>query len=122
MRRISSLKEGETQIGIRMRAKIVKNKVAPPFRIAEFDMYNSCGISYEADLVDLAVENKIIDRSGSWFSYGSTKLGQGRDRARVYLEENPAVVAEIRAKILDLKHITSGVVEAIEEPVAATEE
>ena len=122
VRRISSLKEGETQIGIRMRAKIVKNKVAPPFRIAEFDMYNSCGISYEADLVDLAVENKIIDRSGSWFSYGSTKLGQGRDRARVYLEENPAVVAEIRAKILDLKHITSGVVEAIEEPVAATEE
>jgi len=122
VRRISSLKEGETQIGIRIRAKIVKNKVAPPFRIAEFDMYNTCGISYEADLVDLAVENKIIDRSGSWFSYGTTKLGQGRDRARVYLEENPAIVAEIRAKILDLKHITSGVVEPVEEAVAAPEE
>jgi recombination protein RecA len=78
--------------------KIVKNKVAPPFRVAEVDMYSSCGISYEADLVDLAVENKIIDRSGSWFNYGSVKLGQGRDRARVYLEENPAVVAEIRKK------------------------
>lgn len=122
VRRISSLKEGETQIGIRMRAKIVKNKVAPPFRIAEFDMYNHCGISYEADLVDLGVENKIIDRSGSWFSYGSTKLGQGRDRVRVYLEENPAIAAEIRAKILDLKHISSGTTEAVEDAVVATEE
>ena len=119
VRRISSLKEGETQIGIRMRAKIVKNKVAPPFRIAEFDMYNTCGISYEADLVDLAVENKIIDRSGSWFSYGSTKLGQGRDRARVFLEENPAVSAEIRRQILELKHITSGAAEPEAEEVAA---
>ena len=105
-----------------MRAKIVKNKVAPPFRIAEFDMYNTCGISYEADLVDLGVENKIIDRSGSWFSYGSTKLGQGRDRVRVYLEENPAIAGEIRSKILDLKHISSGATEAVEEAVIATEE
>ena len=72
--------------------------------------------------MDLAVENKIIDRSGSWFSYGSTKLGQGRDRARVFLEENPAVVAEIRSRILDLKNISSGVAEAAEEAVVATEE
>lgn len=107
VRRISSLKEGETQIGIRMRAKIVKNKVAPPFRIAEFDMYNTCGISFEADLVDLAVENKIIERSGSWFSYGSTKLGQGRDRVRVHLEENPDVAQEIKQKVLELKNMVS---------------
>ena len=120
VRRINQLKEGETTIGMRMRVKIVKNKVAPPFRVAEVDMYSTCGISYEADLVDLAVENKIIDRSGSWFNYGSVKLGQGRDRARVYLEENPAVVAEIRKKIQDLKHITSGVAVA-EEEAAATE-
>ena len=120
VRRISQLKEGETTIGMRMRVKIVKNKVAPPFRVAEVDMYSTCGISYEADLVDLAVENKIIDRSGSWFNYGSVKLGQGRDRARVYLEENPAVVAEIRKKIQDLKNITSGVA-VVEEEVAAAE-
>jgi recombination protein RecA len=119
VRRISSLKEGENQIGIRMRAKIVKNKVAPPFRIAEFDMYNSCGISFEADLVDLAVENKIIERSGSWFSYGGTKLGQGRDRVRVYLEENPAITAEIKQKVLDLKCLTG--VAAAEEDTAAVE-
>jgi recombination protein RecA len=71
--------------------------------------------------VDLAVENKIVDRSGSWFNYGSTKLGQGRDRVRVYLEENPAVAAEIRKKILDLKNIVSGAPEP-EGAVATTEE
>lgn len=122
VRRINQLKEGENTIGMRMRVKVVKNKVAPPFRVAEVDMYSSCGISYEADLVDLAVENKIIDRSGSWFNYGSVKLGQGRDKARVYLEENPAVVAEIRKKIQDLKHITSGVAVAEEEAAAAEAE
>ena len=100
VRRIASIKDGDTQIGIRMRAKIVKNKVAPPFRIAEFDMYSTCGISMEADLLDLAVEEKIIDRSGSWFSYGKVKMGQGRDRARVFLEENPDAVIEIRDKVL----------------------
>jgi len=107
VRRIASLKDGETQIGIRMRAKIVKNKVAPPFRIAEFDMYNTCGISYEADLVDLAVENGIISRSGTWFSYGNTKLGQGRDRARQFLEENPNEVRDITARILEMKGVGS---------------
>ncbi len=122
VRRISQLKEGENQIGIRMRVKIVKNKVAPPFRVAEIDMYNTCGISYEADLVDLAVENKIIDRSGSWFNYGSAKLGQGRDRARVYLEENPAIAAEIKEKILELKHITSAAAVSEEETAAPAEE
>jgi recombination protein RecA len=100
VRRISTLKDGDVQIGIRMRAKIVKNKVAPPFRIAEFDMYNTCGISMEADLLDMAVEDKIIDRSGSWFSYGKNKLGQGRDRARLFLEENPEAAAEVRNKVL----------------------
>ncbi len=103
VRRISSIKDGETQIGIRMRAKIVKNKVAPPFRVAEFDMYNTCGISMEADLLDLAVEDKVIDRSGSWFSYGKNKLGQGRDRARAFLEENPDAVIEIRNKVLEAR-------------------
>ena len=106
VRRITSLKDGDTQVGIRMRAKIVKNKVAPPFRIAEFDMLNAKGISYEADLLDLAVEEKIIDRSGSWFSYGKTRLGQGRDRARTFLEENAEACAEIHKKVLAAKGIT----------------
>ena len=100
VRRISTLKDGDTQVGIRMRAKIVKNKVAPPFRIAEFDMLNVCGISYEADLLDMAIVDKVIQQSGSWFSYGKIKLGQGRDKARVFLEENPDKAAEVRKKVL----------------------
>ena len=105
VRRIATLKDGETQIGIRMRAKIVKNKVAPPFRIAEFDMYNTCGISKEADLLDMAIEDKVIQKSGSWFSYGKTKLGQGRDRARTFLEENSEACAEVRSKVLEARGI-----------------
>lgn len=103
VRRIATLKDGDMAIGIRMRAKIVKNKVAPPFRIAEFDMYGTCGISEHADLLDMAVEDKVIQKSGSWFSYGKNKLGQGRDRARVFLEENPDACVEIREKVLEAR-------------------
>jgi recombination protein RecA len=101
VRRVSTLKEGDNTTGIRMKAKVVKNKVAPPFRVAEFDMLNTCGISYAGDVLDLAVEDRIVDKSGSWFSYGETRLGQGRDKARVYLEENPAMVEEIKGKVLE---------------------
>ncbi|MEI7699996.1 MAG: recombinase RecA [Planctomycetia bacterium] len=121
VRRVNQLKEGENTIGMRMRVKIVKNKVAPPFRNAELDMYSTCGISYEADLLDLAVENKIIDRSGSWFNFGSHKLGQGRDRARVFLEENPTIAADVRQRILSLKNLTAPGNEAAETAVAAEE-
>ncbi len=100
VRRISTLKDGDNTIGIRMKAKIVKNKVAPPFRIAEFDMLSTGGISAEADLLDLAVQDRIIEKSGSWFSYGETRLGQGREKARVFLEENPDLVEQIRQKVL----------------------
>ena len=82
-------------------------------------MYNASGISYEADLVDLAVENKIIDRSGSWFSYGKEKLGQGRDRARVFLEENPEITAEIRQKVLEARGFSAAEPAAAEETTAA---
>jgi len=101
VRRISTLKDGDTAIGMRMRAKVVKNKVAPPFRMAEFDMLGTRGISLEGDILDLAVEDRLVDRSGSWFSYGETRLGQGKDKARTYLEENPDIVMELRSKILD---------------------
>jgi recombination protein RecA len=101
VRRIASLKEGEETIGMRMRAKIVKNKVAPPFRVAEFDMLVSRGISYEGDVLDLASAQNIVSKSGAWFNYGETRIGQGRDKARQYLEENPKVTAEIRAKVLE---------------------
>jgi len=100
VRKIATLKEGEETIGIRMRAKIVKNKVAPPFRIAEFDMLNTCGISLEGDVLDMAVEDRVIQKSGAWFSYGETRMGQGREKARAFLEENQEVLEEIRQKIL----------------------
>ncbi len=100
VRRITQIKDGDNVIGIRMRAKIVKNKVAPPFRQAEFDMLGECGISYEADMVDLAALFKVVTRSGSWYVYGDIKLGQGRDKARNYLRENPQVVAELKEKVM----------------------
>ncbi len=100
VRRISTLKEGDTTTGIRMRAKIVKNKVAPPFRMAEFDMLNESGISIEGDIIDLALEDRLLTRSGTWYSYGDVKLGQGRDRARLFFKENPDLLEELRDKIL----------------------
>jgi recombination protein RecA len=103
VRRISTLKEGENTVGIRIKAKIVKNKVAPPFRVAEFDMLGHRGISLEGDVLDLAVEDRVIDRAGTWFSYGEVRLGQGRDKARVFLEENPELLAKIRDKVLEVR-------------------
>jgi recombination protein RecA len=100
VRRISTLTVGEESVGIRMKGKVVKNKVAPPFRVAEFDMLGSCGISLEADVLDLAVIDKIIQKTGAWFAYGEHKIGQGRDKARVYLEQNPKILVEIRDQIL----------------------
>jgi recombination protein RecA len=101
VRRISTLKEGENTIGIRIKAKIVKNKVAPPFRTAEFDMLGHRGISLEGDVIDLAIEDQVVDRSGTWLSFGDIRLGQGRDKARTYLEENPEVLAKIKQKVLE---------------------
>ncbi len=100
VRRIGQLKDGEVVVGQRVRCKVVKNKVAPPFRIAEFDMMHTNGISYEGDLLDLGVAQKIVARSGSWFKYGETHIGQGKERARQYLIENRQVAVEIREKLL----------------------
>ena len=87
-------------MGQRVRAKIVKNKIAPPFRIAEFDMMHTHGISYEGDILDLGVKHGVVNRSGSWFKYGETYLGQGKEKARNFLMEDAAVTEEITQKVL----------------------
>jgi len=103
VRRIGALKDGEEVVGQRVRVKVVKNKVAPPFRVAEFDMMHANGISIEGDLLDLAIAAKLVDKTGTWLRYGETHLGQGREKARVFLKENPAVAKELREKILASK-------------------
>ncbi|MBN2448442.1 MAG: recombinase RecA [Phycisphaerae bacterium] len=102
-RRIGMLKDGEQVIGSRVRAKVVKNKVAPPFRQAEFDIMFDCGISAEGDLLDLAAECGIASRSGTWYSYGETRLGQGKENARQFLKDNPDIKAEMRKRIIEIK-------------------
>jgi recombination protein RecA len=100
VRRIGQLKDGEEVVGQRVKAKIVKNKVAPPFRIAEFDMMHTNGISYEGDLIDMGIAHKIISKSGAWIKYGETYIGQGKEKARNYLMENKEVAQEIRDAIV----------------------
>jgi recombination protein RecA len=100
VRRIGQLKEGEIVMGQRVRAKIVKNKVAPPFRVAEFDMMHSDGISFEGDVIDMGLEQKLIARTGAWFRYGDLQLGQGKEKTRQYLKDNPQLAQELKAKIL----------------------
>lgn len=100
VRRIESLKLGSDQIiGNRTRVKVVKNKVAPPFKVAEFDILYGTGISAEGSIIDMGLEHKVINKSGAWYSYGDERLGQGRENVRDYLKENPAVCAEIELKI-----------------------
>jgi recombination protein RecA len=100
VRRIGSIKDGEEVSGNRVRAKVVKNKVAPPFRDAEFDILFGSGISYEGELVDIGSKLKVIDKSGTWFSYNDDRLGQGRENARAFLKENAEVSEKIRSEIL----------------------
>ncbi|MFW6019639.1 MAG: recombinase RecA [Bacteroidales bacterium] len=101
IRRISQIKSGEDVSGIRVRTKVVKNKVAPPFRKAEFDVMYGEGISRMGEIVDLGVEADIIRKSGSWFSYGDTKLGQGREAVKSLLKDNPELAEELEQKIFE---------------------
>ena len=101
IRRVENIKQNGEVIGNRTRVKIVKNKVAPPFREAEFDILYGEGISKSGTILDLAVNLDIIEKSGAWFSYNGAKISQGRDNARIYLEENPKVMAEVEKKIRD---------------------
>jgi len=101
IRRIGQIKQGDAVIGNRIRVKVVKNKLAPPFKSAEFDILFNEGISTEGDILDLGADAGIVDKSGSWYSYGGDKLGQGREAARTFLKENPAVADDIRNKIFN---------------------
>jgi len=100
IRRIGQLKDGDDAVGNQTRVKVVKNKVAPPFRKAEFDIMYGEGISKTGEIVDLGVEYGIIKKSGSWYSYGETKLAQGRDASKNLIKENPELAAELETKIV----------------------
>ncbi|MBN2594947.1 MAG: recombinase RecA [Sedimentisphaerales bacterium] len=103
LRRITTLKDTTGAIGSRVRARVVKNKIAPPFRDTEFDIMFDSGISYEGDLLDLAVNCQVVDKSGAWLNYGNIRLGQGRENAKKYLAENKDLSEEIKGKIMTAK-------------------
>ncbi len=100
IRKIASIKDGDTMVGNRTRVRVVKNKVAPPFRETEFDITFGIGISHLGELLDIGVQEEIVDKSGSWFSYGTDRLGQGRERVKLFLGENPDLAAKIKQEIL----------------------
>jgi recombination protein RecA len=108
IRKVTSIKEGDETTGSRVKVKVVKNKVAPPFRQAEFDLMHDHGISREGDLIDLGIEDKLVEKSGSWINYGDVRLGQGRENAKQYLRDNPALFDEIGRKILEKRGLLGG--------------
>ncbi|HUW19048.1 MAG TPA: recombinase RecA [Sedimentisphaerales bacterium] len=107
VRRLATIKEGNIAVGSRVRARVVKNKIAPPFRDAEFDIMFDSGISYEGDLLDLGAESNVVEKSGAWLNYGDIRLGQGRENAKKYLAENKDLSEEIKNKILAAKGVVA---------------
>ena len=97
VRRIAAIKDGDNVIGNRTKAKVVKNKVAPPFKEAEFDILYGKGISLSGDIIDLAAEHNVVEKSGAWFSFEGERIGQGREKAKEFLEQNPAVMQKIES-------------------------
>jgi len=115
VRRIATLKQSDKEVGNRVKVKVVKNKVAPPFRIAEFDIMFGKGISREGEILDYGVKLDIIDKAGAWFSYGAEKLGQGKEKAKQYLKEHPELAKEIEQKIKEALGVElSHMIDAIE--------
>jgi len=117
IRRTSSIKQGDKVVGNRTKAKVAKNKVAAPFKIAEFDIMYGEGISFTGELLDLGVEHRLVQKSGSWYSYGETRIGQGRDAARQFLKENPDIADEVEVKIRE----ALGLLPGAEKPPAAAD-
>jgi len=116
IRKVTAIKSGQDVVGFRTRVKVVKNKVAPPFRETEFDIIFGEGISREGDLIDLATDKGIIEKSGAWYSYKGERLGQGRDNTRIFLKENKDMLAKIEAELLDKLGIKSKPAGAEESP------
>ncbi len=134
IRRIGQIKKGDESVGNQTKVKVVKNKVAPPFRLAHFDILFDHGINTDGELIDLGVEQKLLQKSGTWFSYGETRLGQGRDRACEFLRDNPDIRSEIETRLRDIyfgdpedasgetEAATEAATEAEDEPVEELEE
>lgn len=116
IRRIGSIKKGDEVTGNETRVKVVKNKVSPPFKQAEFDIMYGAGISREGEIIDLGVQANIVDKAGSWFSYGGTRIGQGKDNAREYLKEHPEMAIEIENKVRDNMGIIARAQEFVADP------
>ena len=120
IRRIGAIKEGDNVIGSRVKVKVVKNKVAAPFRESEFDILYNEGISRPGELLDLAIERNLIQKSGTWFSYGEERIGQGRENARVWLKEHPDAFQELEVKLREALGLTKSASEDGAEPAVAT--
>jgi recombination protein RecA len=120
VRRTGTIKEAETSVGNRTRARVVKNKIAPPFRDAEFDIMFDRGISYEGDLLDLAALGNVVEKTGAWYNYKSTRLGQGRENAKQFLTQNPDLCVEIRQAVLESKGLADAK-RAMDTPLEAGE-
>ena len=119
IRRIGAIKDGDNVIGNRTRVKVVKNKVAPPFKEVEFDIMYGHGISREGDVLDLAAEQSIVEKSGTWFSFGGERIGQGREQAKTFFREHPEILQQVEGQLFEKFGIRRGPVpvpEAVEEP------
>ena len=112
IRRIGSIKRGEEVIGNETRVKVVKNKVAPPFKTADFDILYNEGISREGEIIEMGVLHRIVEKSGAWYAYGGEKIGQGKDNTREFLRDNPDVAAEIEGKIRQAIGVVGGMPQA----------
>jgi recombination protein RecA len=114
IRRIGSIKKGEEVIGNETRVKVVKNKVAPPFKTADFDILYNEGISREGEIIEMGVNHRIVEKSGAWYAYKGEKIGQGKDNTREFLKDNPAIAQEIEQKIREAVGIAGGMPQAAE--------
>src|SRR5229473_3069819 len=122
IRRIGAIKNGETVVGSRTRVKVVKNKVAPPFKEVEFDIMYGSGISHEGDLVDLASQENILEKSGAWYSFNGERIGQGRENAKDFLRDHPEITKELELKVLDRFGLLKSPVHSVPNPEEIPEE